>query len=276
VCLRSIFHKHCTRTRTQGVFRRGQQVAAPLHMMRAAHARVTPMHEQMTVLRPAAHSPRGDGISSAFPPEVLEQVRERVQLLSALLLVAFAFDLVVFAGNWLAIVIGYPPPSGFFQSWPFQVVNGAAVAASGGLWWMARRRRVSATRLHMLGLAYEIVICFVIATITFWQYYALEQRLPNLTWVPVVIVLFPLIMPGPPRRMLAAAIAAGATAPAALLLLDWARSGVADTVCWHVTPRSRSSGRQRQTTPDRWSPRRHDADSNVKHKPPHSSGRRTP
>jgi hypothetical protein len=42
--------------------------------------------------------------------------------------------------------------------------------------------------------------------------------LPNLTWVPAVVILFPLVMPGPPRRMLAAAIAAGATLsiPAAL------------------------------------------------------------
>ena len=44
--------------------------------------------------------------------------------------------------------------------------------------------------------------------------------MPPLTWVPTVIILFPLIMPGPPRRMLAAAIAAGAMSPLALLLLD--------------------------------------------------------
>jgi hypothetical protein len=74
-------------------------------------------------------------------------------------------------------------------------------------WWVARSRRVSATRLHTLGLTYEIIICFIIATITFWQYYVLNQMLPNLTWIPVVIILFPLVMPGPPRRMLAAAIA---------------------------------------------------------------------
>ena len=177
------------------------------------------MHEQMTVLRPAAHSLGGHGIS-AFPPEVLEQVRGRVRLLSGLLLLAFAFDLVVYAGNWLAILIGYPAPRGFLGTGAFQVVNVVAVAASAGLWWVAHSRRVSPTRLHTLGLIYEIIICFIIATITFWQYYLVNQMLPNLTWIPVVIVLFPLIMPGPPRRMLAAAIAAGATAPAALLLLE--------------------------------------------------------
>ena len=177
------------------------------------------MHEQLTVLRPAEDSREGHGIS-ALPPEVLEQVRGRVRLLSGLLLLAFAFDLVVYAGNWLAILIGYPAPRGFLGTGAFQVVNVVAVAASAGLWWVARSGRVSATRLHTLGLTYEVIICFIIATITFWQYYVLNQMLPNLTWIPVVIVLFPLIMPGPPRRMLSAAVAAGATAPAALLLLE--------------------------------------------------------
>jgi len=80
------------------------------------------MHEQMTVLRPAAHSLGGHGIS-AFPPEVLEQVRGRVRLLSGLLLLAFAFDLVVYAGNWLAILIGYPAPRGFLGTGAFQVAS---------------------------------------------------------------------------------------------------------------------------------------------------------
>jgi serine/threonine protein kinase len=90
------------------------------------------------------------------------------------------------------------------------------------VWWAARSPRVSASRLHTLGLAYEIAICFIIATITFWQYYLVNGILPNLTWVRVVIVLFPLIMPGSPGRKLAGAIAAGAMAPLALLLLDLA------------------------------------------------------
>jgi hypothetical protein len=173
-----------------------------------------------TLLRPVGPSPGERGISSAFPPEVLEQVRGRVGLLTVLILVAFAFDLVVYVGNWLAIRSGYPVPSGFLETGPFQLINVAAVAASAGLWWAARNPRVSATRLHTLGLVYEISICFIIATITFWQYYVLNSMLPNLTWIPVVIVLFPLIMPGPPGRMLAAAVAAGATAPVALFLLE--------------------------------------------------------
>ena len=128
------------------------------------------MHEHVTFLRPQAHSTDARGITSVFPPEVLEQIRGRVRLLALLLLVAFAFDLVIYAGNWAAVLAGYPLPSSFFETWAFQLVNVTAVAASAGLWWVARRRHVSPSRLHTLGLAYEIAICFIIAMLTFWQY----------------------------------------------------------------------------------------------------------
>jgi serine/threonine-protein kinase len=178
------------------------------------------MHAQETLLRPEVQPPEPHGISSVFPAEVLEQVRGRVRLLALLILVAFAFDLVVYAGHWAALFLGYPPESSFFDTGAFQVINLAAVVASAGLWWVAGSRQVSASRLHTIGLAYEITICFIIAVITFWQYYLVHRMLPNLTWVPAVVILFPLVMPGPPRRMLAAAVAAGAMSPLALYLLN--------------------------------------------------------
>jgi eukaryotic-like serine/threonine-protein kinase len=178
------------------------------------------MHAQETLLRPEALSPVAHGISSAFPSDVLEQVRGRVALLALLILIAFAFDLAVYVGNWTAILFGYQVPDSFFHTGAFQMINLAAVVASAGLWLVARSRGVSASHLHTLGLAYEITICFIIAMTTFWQYYIVHQMLPNLTWVPAVVVLFPLIMPGPPRRMLVAAVAAGAMSPLALSLLD--------------------------------------------------------
>lgn len=162
------------------------------------------MHAQETLLRPEAQPPEPHGISSVFPAEVLEQVRGRVRLLALLILAAFAFDLVIYAGNWAALFLGYPLASSFFETGAFQVINLAAVVASAGLWWVACSRHVSASRLHTIGLAYEITICFIIAMMTFWQYYIVHRMLPNLTWVPAVVILFPLVMPGPPRRMLAA------------------------------------------------------------------------
>jgi hypothetical protein len=177
--------------------------------------------EHVTLVRPDARPPSSRGISSALPPDLLEQVRGRIRLLALFLLAAFAFDPVLFFSTWgLATLLHKPLGGDFFAGLPFQWVNLAAVAASAALWWVAGNRRVSSSRLHTIGLAYQIVICFVIAMVSFWQQYLHSGLLPNLTWVPAVVILFPLIMPGPPRRMLAAAVAAGAMAPFALLGLD--------------------------------------------------------
>jgi len=193
------------------------------------------MHAQETLLRPVAQPPEPHGISSVFPAEVLEQVRGRVRLLALLILVAFAFDLVIYAGHWAALFLGYPLERSFFETGTFQAINLAAVVASAGLWWVARSRHVSASRLHTIGLAYEIAICFIIAMITFWQYYIVHRMLPNLTWVPAVVILFPLVMPGPPRRMLAAAVAAGAMSPLALYLLNLTGRVTADADAYFQT-----------------------------------------
>ena len=127
------------------------------------------------------------------------------------MLCAFAIDPILFFGGWAALTLneGLPPPE-FYRDAAFYWADIGVVAGSAGLWWVARTRRVSATRLHIVGLLYEVAICFVIAFRTFWEYYRDTGILPNLTWAPFVIILFPLIMPAPPRLMLAAAIAAGA------------------------------------------------------------------
>ncbi|MFN8179697.1 MAG: serine/threonine-protein kinase [bacterium] len=177
--------------------------------------------DHVTLIRPDPRPPSdARGLSSALPPDLLEQVRGRVRLLALFLFAAFAFDPVTYFAIWeVANVLHKPLDAHFFAALPFEWVNMAAAAASVALWWLAGRRRVSPSHLHTIGLVYEVAICFVIAMITFWQSYNETKALPNLTWVPAVVILFPLIMPGPPLRMLAAAIAAGAMAPFSLVVL---------------------------------------------------------
>jgi serine/threonine-protein kinase len=179
------------------------------------------LQEHVTLLPPRTGSAESGGISSSLPPDLLEQVRGRVQLLSILMLVAFALDPLIFFGSWaVATLNSRSLPAEFFRDAAFYWGDIGAVAASAGLWWIARTRRASAAKLYTLGLLYEVAICFVMALRTFWEYYNDTGILPNLTWVPFVVILFPLIMPAPPRLMLTAAIAAAATSPLALFLLE--------------------------------------------------------
>ena len=178
------------------------------------------MHEQVTLLPPDQSSPLARGISSSLPPDLLERVRARVGLLALLILAAFSFDPLLYLGMWiLATIVGYPVQ---FGNVGFRLVDIGAMSASAALWWASRNRAISPSRLLTLGLIYEIVICFIVALVTFWAYYREYQLVPNLTWVVGIIILFPLILPGPPRRMLGAAVVAGAMPLLALLLLELA------------------------------------------------------
>ncbi len=158
-------------------------------------------------------------LSAALPTDLLEQVRRRVRILAILLLIGFGLDLVVWIGReaWAAAT-GLPPLTTFPGSL-FQWANVAGVLSSFGLWWTAANRRVSASVLLTVGQAYEILICFIIATATFSQHYQEEGIIPHVTWGMIVVILFPLLLPGPPKRILAGAIAAASMSPLSLWLL---------------------------------------------------------
>jgi serine/threonine protein kinase len=179
------------------------------------------LHEHVTLLPLQRDSPRSGGISSSLPPDLLEQVRGRVRLLALLMLCAFALDPILFFGSLAVVRLNEGSiPSELFRDALFYWADISIVLASAGVWWIARDRRVSATRLYSLGLVYEVAICFVMALRTYWEYYRDTGMLPNLTWVPAVVILFPLILPAPPRLMLGAAVLAAGTSPLALALLD--------------------------------------------------------
>src|SRR5215216_5219220 len=187
------------------------RIYLPDHLSQAAHqSRVSElvMHEHVTLLPPDTASSQARGTSSTLPLDLLEQVRGRVRLLALLMMFGFALDPILFFGGWAVTRLsGGSLPAEFFRDALFYWGDIIVVAASGGLWWIASTRRVSASRLYTLGLLYEVAVCFVLSIRTFWEYYRDVGMLPNLTWVPAIIILFPLILPAPPRLMLAAAIA---------------------------------------------------------------------
>jgi eukaryotic-like serine/threonine-protein kinase len=175
------------------------------------------MHEQVTLLGPHA-TPGATPRVSAMPRDLLDQVRGRVRLLAGLLLIGFALDPAIFLIGWtIGTLSGMPV---IFGNVGFVLTDCAVVLASFGVWWLAGEGRVSPSRLLTLGLVYEVAICFALAFTAYWQWTLDLGVVPPMTWVPAAIILFPLVMPGPPRRMLGAAIVAGLMAPLALSLLD--------------------------------------------------------
>ena len=186
------------------------------------------MSEHVTLFH-VAEGPTDSSISSALPPDLLEQVRKRVRILALLLLAAFAADLVFAVGTAISLLLNDESVLAVLvERGALLIGNVIGVAASLVLWWAAGSRQVSPSRLLTLGLGYEILVCLIIAIATLWGHYLETGFLPNLTWVPVVVILFPVLLPGPPRKMLVGSIAAGSTVPIVLLLLDVSGRVVAD------------------------------------------------
>jgi eukaryotic-like serine/threonine-protein kinase len=79
-----------------------------------------------------------------------------------------------------------------------------------------------------LGIAYELALCFTVALVEFIGNPPLVVPLDRISWVCVVIVLFPALVPARPRTTLAASFAAAATtAPAYAVSLLITRSELA-------------------------------------------------
>jgi hypothetical protein len=177
------------------------------------------MDHPVTLVHPEEPTPSAP--SSGLPDDLLEQMRGRVRLLALLMLVAFAIDPILFFGaQAIAKLEGRIIPDEVQRDAAFYWCDVAVVAVSAGLWLLARSSRISASRLRAIGLGYEVVLCFVVAFRTIGEYYRDVGMLPNLTWAPAIVILFPLIMPAPPRLMLPAALAAGSMPLLALVALQ--------------------------------------------------------
>jgi tRNA A-37 threonylcarbamoyl transferase component Bud32 len=145
-------------------------------------------------------------------PDLLERTRSRVKVLAWLMSVfmvlaaGFRFATLLFAGGEVK------------APWIWYTVFGIIV--SGGLLALAYQPRVGHAKVLYATLGYEIAVCWVLAVITPEFAYAATGHLPLITWVAPFIILFPLIVPSPPHITLLVALAAAATRPLALTLLD--------------------------------------------------------
>jgi eukaryotic-like serine/threonine-protein kinase len=72
-----------------------------------------------------------------------------------------------------------------------------------------------AEALVNLGIAYEVVLAFSIGVINQWNLQVLAGRL---SWICVLVLLHPMIVPGPPRKILLGALLAASMDPVGLII----------------------------------------------------------
>jgi len=86
------------------------------------------------------------------------------------------------------------------------------------VWRIASLRRWPPYRIVRLGFTFEVAGAFGIALVSYSGAFQLENPVWGVSWISVWIMMFPLVMPGPPGQAGLAALGAAGTAPVALLI----------------------------------------------------------
>ncbi len=86
---------------------------------------------------------------------------------------------------------------------------------------VARSRRLRAATILHAGLAYLVILCFLIAVFGHWLPYSPSDVVRGPSPVTLPILLFAVMVPSPPKRMSLALILAGLSDPLALSLTVW-------------------------------------------------------
>jgi hypothetical protein len=142
-----------------------------------------------------------------LPDELLERARVRLRFLALL------FSCFCVGGIAVELVLGVEETRLLYAVY---VINGIASVA---LYLLCRNPRIRHARVLRLGLVYEFVLCLVVSVGSTQAQFLESGVLPVITWVSIMIVTFPLLIPSPPLHTLIAALAAAATPPVGLLIL---------------------------------------------------------
>jgi serine/threonine-protein kinase len=187
------------------------------------------MTDNETILRRASKSGASECGWHLISPGLLEKARLRVRVIAWLMFVIMGIGALIdliYAG----IVLGTLDPILVASA-----VFGVAISAA--LLFASYSSRFTHVVVLHLALTYEVVTCLLMATVLPWFTHTMFGYLPLVTWVTPLIIMFPLIVPSPPRVTLVTALLAAATRPAGLVFLGLVTAIDVDLIevfrsCW--------------------------------------------
>jgi serine/threonine-protein kinase len=167
-----------------------------------------------TVFRHTASADRPPpGGSFGLAPELLTKARARVRWFAVAMTVMSLIG-VAYTLTWRTM--GLLDQQAYVRQ---LLVFGVNAAVAGAVWWLVRTTRFSDSRVLHLGLFLEFWICLGAAIGTNMATYAEQGVMGQLSWVTPVIILFPLIVPYPSRRMLVVSLIVACTEPISVLIM---------------------------------------------------------
>lgn len=179
------------------------------------------MNQQQTLFPQGPIPSTGRPVSrSTFEllPELLEKARGRVMRVALIMLALNVFGMVASISYGASEGFGWEDVTWVVVSTVNALFCAAVVAAS-------RSDRFSHRAVLNLGLALEVVLCFGGSLTTTSLWLRETGALPYMTWAIPLIILFPMIVPCTPRRILTVSILAAAMEPLAAVVV-WVLSSV--------------------------------------------------
>jgi len=187
-------------------------------------------------LSTSSATPSGGRSRWRMPPDMLEQTCRRVGTAG-----------IAFAGIWVLVLLmqnvvwrvfgGAGHVESSFWPLPGNLFAGFGVAMSLGLVFVARRLSHRPQLLISLGLVFEVATALLIAIHNWWGPGGTFGN--GVSWVCIIIIAYPAIVPAEPRRVLLAALAAASMDPLVYLIgtgvgVEYALDGFALT--WAFLP----------------------------------------
>jgi len=154
------------------------------------------------------------GVSTTLPSDLLEQSCKRVGIASLIFAALWMVPLVM---NNLVVrwVQGMPEMHlGTAWPWPGNLLAGTGVAISLAMFLTAGALDSRPLLLLDVGLGFEVATAFLVGLLSYWQ----PQHFGGLSWVVIVILVYPAVAPNTVGKTLAAALAAASMDPLGLLI----------------------------------------------------------
>lgn len=149
-----------------------------------------------------------------LPDDLLREATDRLGILALVWAGLFAIGLAM--NDLIAPLVALPMRDLIPWGRPADVVAVLSIAASLGLWRYTRRLGCCPRLALDLALFYEVFLALGIGIVNQWEPHRVLAG--RLSWICVLILLFPMIAPNTPRKTLIASLLAASMDPAGLLV----------------------------------------------------------
>jgi eukaryotic-like serine/threonine-protein kinase len=163
---------------------------------------------------PTALSSKTGARAEELPDDLLREATHRLGILAVVWAGLFTIGIVM--NDVVAPLLRLPMHDLIPWGRPADVVGVLSIALSIWLWRYTRRLSCRPRQALDLALAYEVLLAFGIGIVNQWE----PQRLlaGRLSWICVLVLLFPMIVPNTPRKTLLASMIAASMDPVGILV----------------------------------------------------------